>query len=825
MDSACASPPPFKARQGRPPAPGGMPAGPPVSLDDSSASARGACAKSSAVLGVSAPPAPYQGAPSAPPASSSAPRPVPGGLAKSSAVLGGPVPSAVPSGAAPSASSSAPAPAPSSAPLPPWKVNKQPELPKPSLGSKAAPSLPKPPPAAPGQRESQTMPSSAAWQSSTLDGKASMSNTFPPQHPLPVKSGPSGVLIPPPMDWMQSRSPPVKPPPAGYPTKASSSAGCGEKGAPGFSKAGLPPATVPPISSAALDILRQGEELLRQTALLQQREELVKLREEEERKKQEEERRIKEEIERRRQEEEKRKQEELERIRLQMEQARKEAEEKRRLKEEAERKEREHADLQAQVLQSELVKLVEVAEEQVQFAVEQAATLESPETSVEDVVLLGDSYDGTAQSATSAVRACFFFMEGKHVKLKGNAEPTMAACASLLKKIHAAKAKCETTIARVKRRAKDAQEEITARTLQVELESLLIVAETEAEGVNELQSKADEALASAKAEASSGSKTGGGESDRNLVRVLTELEKPGAAASEALKRCMALLDRDLVRMRGPTEELQAACAKLNVRTRKLKSNVDEVLAKAKSAKATASQRIEREDRRQAARDEALRQDSIFKKYDEDGDGFLCKEEIQAYVLGEYGFALTEEKLKPMLNSASDGVPLSDFARLRSQVGVAYSEVLGKQRKDRNDRQLAAIRKDVVETTSAIAGVEAEVAKAEMQVRHLNPLLSRAAQDLDALTQKTEEAEAAVSAAEDFLAAAKEQAQRLGRAAGPDELEREAKAIASQEAKRLEIRIGTLERRLVGAASVTKNARGKIELAEKKAALLRQAESM
>lgn len=536
---------------------------------------------------------------------------------------------------------------------------------------------------------------------------------------------------------------------------------------------------------------------MRQTALLQQSEVLVKLREEEERKKQE----------------------ELEQIRLQMEQVKKEAEERRRLKEEAERKEREHLDLQAQVLQSELVKLVEVAEEQVKIAVEQAEILESPEQNVEDVVMLSFSYDEVAQTANSSVKACFFFMDGKHVKLKGNAEPTMAACASLLKKIHAAKHKCETTILRVKRRAKDAQDEITARTLQVELESLLVVAETEAEGVNEFQSKADEALASAKAEASSGSKTGGGEADRNLVRVLTELEKPGAAALEALKTCITFLDRELLRMRGPTEEIQTACAKLNSRTRKLKSNVDEVLGKAKSAKATASQRIERDDRKQAAKTEADRQDATFKKYDEDGDGLLNKEEIQAYVLGEYCFALTEENLKPMLNSSSDGVPLSDFGRLRSQVGVAYSEILGKQRKDRNERQLAAIRKDVVETTSAIAGVETEIVKAEIQVRNLSPLLPRAAQNLDILEQKTEEAEAAVSAAEDFLAAAKEQALRLGQAASPDELEREAKAIASQEAKRLSIKIGTLERRLVGAAGVTRGARGKIELAEKKAALL------
>lgn len=574
---------------------------------------------------------------------------------------------------------------------------------------------------------------------------------------------------------------------------------------------------MPPVSNAALDILRQGEELLRQTALLQEREELVKLREEEERMKQEEKRKRQEELERIRQEEERRKQEEMERIRLQMEQAKKEAEERRRQKEEAERKEREHGDLQAHVLQSELVKLVEVAEEHVKMVVEQAEVLESPAQSVEDVVLLGDAYEPVAQTATSSVKACFFFMEGKHVKVKGNAEETMANCASLVKRVHAAKAKCETTTTRVRKRAKEAQEEIVAQTLQVELESLLVVAETEAEGVKELQSKADEALASAKAQAGSNT-AGGGEADRDLVRVLTELEKPGAAALDALKRCISLLDKDLVRMRGPTEELKNACAKLNSRTRKLKSNVDEVLAKAKNAKAAASMRIDREDRKQAAKDEADKQDATFKKYDEDGDGLLNRDEILAYVLGEYGFALAEEKLKPMLSASSDGVPLSEFARLRSQVGVVYSEILGKERKARTERQLAAIRKDVVETTGAIAGVEAEIAKAEVQVRSLNPLLPRAAQNLEFLMQKTEEADSAVGAAEDFLAAAKEQAQRLGRNSG-GELEKESNALALQEAKRLNLKIGMLERRLVAAASVTKTARGKIELAERKAALL------
>jgi len=569
----------------------------------------------------------------------------------------------------------------------------------------------------------------------------------------------------------------------------------------GTMKAGMPGQMpgMPGSANAAQDILRRGEEILRQTQMFQEQN--------------------------RRQEEDRKKEEEMERRKAQLEQYRQEQAEKQRIKEEEIRKIREEADNEAKALQEELTKLVEVAEAEVKNAEAAASALDPAGLETEELVKLADEFEVAGSGSTGAVKACFDFMEGKHVKLKGTAEVTMQAAAVLLKRIHGAKASSDKAKAKVLVRVKPAREEIAAKTLQVELESLLIAAETEAETMKEMQAAVDSAAATATTEAKSGPEAGGGEADQELLRLCSAYEIAGMAAVQAAVRCTTLMDKNVMQIRGSKEETKATALKLVSRGRLLKSTVDEALNKVKALKSTAAGRVDREARKLAAKKEAERQVGIFKQYDKDADGLLNEAEIKAYVTGEYGFTITEDKLKVCLSSSPEGVPLAEFARLRSQVGVAYSEFLAKQRKERSAQQSVVIKKDAAETQSALSGVESEVAKAEVVVRLIGPLMPRAAQFLEMLSERTEEAEAAIDAARDFLAAAKEQAQTVGRSNKLQDLETEAKQLAVAEAAKLNRAIVTLDARLTASSNVAKAARAKVDFEEKKAALMRQAMMM
>eukprot|EP00434_Breviolum_minutum_P026832 symbB.v1.2.023715.t1/scaffold2193.1/size86202/1 len=147
------------------------------------------------------------------------------------------------------------------------------------------------------------------------------------------------------------------------------------------------------------DLLRRGEELLRQTAQLHQQNEMAQKKQEEDRKKQE----------------------EMERRRAEVEEKRRVEEERRRLIEEEQQNVRRQADEAAQVLQDELRKLIEVAELETQMAEAESAKIDQA-TSCEEIVRVSEDFETATLSAQHAVKACFDFMDGRHLKLKGNTE-------------------------------------------------------------------------------------------------------------------------------------------------------------------------------------------------------------------------------------------------------------------------------------------------------------------------------------------------------------------------------------------------------------------
>eukprot|EP00933_Yihiella_yeosuensis_P040352 TRINITY_DN34635_c1_g2_i1.p1 TRINITY_DN34635_c1_g2~~TRINITY_DN34635_c1_g2_i1.p1 ORF type:complete len:796 (-),score=247.27 TRINITY_DN34635_c1_g2_i1:52-2109(-) len=587
----------------------------------------------------------------------------------------------------------------------------------------------------------------------------------------------------------------------------------------GFSKAkaasmvgpGGPVMTNMNMGNSPGDLLRRGEELLRQGTLLQQQNEAVR--------KQQEDERLKAEL-------QKKRDEELEKRKQEMERQKREAEEAKRQKEEEEARVKKEADDAAQELQAELTKILDTTESDVKRAVEVAAKLDPADLDPQVVVQVASEFEEPGSSAAEGVKACFEFMEGKHLKLKGNAEATMTNCTSLLKRTHAAKQETEKATAKVRAKEKVAGEIINAQSIQAELETLILAGQEEVDKVQAIQSKLLKAAGEASAEASSGPEAGGGELDKEVVRIATEMEEPGAIAVKAVQSAMSVAETNIFKIRGPVEETRNAAKEITGRAYKLKQSLEEILQKAKPIKTVSAQRVEREAKKLAAKKEAERQEALFKEYDKDGDGKLSAAEILAYAAGpEFGIALVEDKLKNMLMGQPDGVTWANFPKLRTQVSIVKNEIVAKERAERVSAQTAIIRQHATETSSALSGVESEVAKAEAKVRLLSPLIPRVAQFLDMVSESTESAESAIEAARDFLAAAKEQAQSI---AGGDKqagYEQEAKNFGNAESKKLSWRINSLESRLTSAAQVAKAARAKVDLAERKAALLREASLM
>eukprot|EP00913_Durusdinium_trenchii_P025206 g23662.t1 len=257
-----------------------------------------------------------------------------------------------------------------------------------------------------------------------------------------------------------------------------------------------------------------------------------------------------------------------------------------------------------------------------------------------EIVRVTEDFEAVALTAQHAVKACFEFMDGRHMKLKGNTEATMS---------HAAKGTVDMILAKVRQKAKPAKDELLARSLQAELESLLAIAEAEVSNVRTLQDAdiCQEAMEKAARQANVDK---GDAADKALLSACTALEQPGQSALQATLRCTNLLDQN---------ELKARSTKLASQARQLRNALDQLLEKAQLVKMAAIQRIEKEAKRVAAEKEAKRQEmnasvsvsflrlspkqeDIFDQYDQDQDGLLSSKEILAYVKGEHHFDLEEE---------------------------------------------------------------------------------------------------------------------------------------------------------------------------------------
>lgn len=340
------------------------------------------------------------------------------------------------------------------------------------------------------------------------------------------------------------------------------------------------------------------------------------------------------------------------------------------------------------------------------------------------------------------------------------------------------------------RRRQDA--EAAAITLHAELTPL----------VKAVEDKISEAKEIAKAlDGENGRK----KSDEEVLRIADEFEVHGNASKLAVKACADFMAGKYLRLQGTSENTRQGAALVLKRFREAEREAELVLNKVRVRKRDATLSRDRELKRLAAQMAVEKQESLFKKYDADGDGFLSVREVGEFVKGECNFDLPQEKVASILQSdafakSPKGVPRAAFSQLRLLVGVAA-------------------------VTGALSGMEAEVAKAEEKAKPLSQTKGRSPFPPEMLEERTDEVNSAVDAARDYLAAAREQVQLLDRdqaslsGAGATQAVRS----AALEAKKLGTRLDWFEQRLGRAAAASKASRDRLLLQRKKELLLRQAD--
>jgi len=325
--------------------------------------------------------------------------------------------------------------------------------------------------------------------------------------------------------------------------------------------------------------------------------------------------------------------------------------------------------------------------------------------------------------------------------------------------------------------------------------------------------------------------------DEEIVHCAEEFEKAKLPALAAMRACHTFMAGKHRLLMGATEPTKKAASEFIQRVGKLERSLAANAAKISAAKGPAKQRIEAEVRRKAAIEEAKRQEAIFKKFDSNGDGLLSMEDIIALCKVEYDFDLEAVKQQSIKTSEcfrpQSGVSLARFAQLRTIIGIARNEAMAKrrreeeiERKKRADQQCRDTEASAKTLAECMTGIEAEVRKAEVKCGPLVALSGPRTPPFAVAVVETAlgEVDTAVAAARDFIAAAQEQLQAMN-APGGKPLEPEAQRLASKHNQLIGLRLKGFETRLARPDSFSKTARQKVELQQRKEALLREASEM
>lgn len=314
--------------------------------------------------------------------------------------------------------------------------------------------------------------------------------------------------------------------------------------------------------------------------------------------------------------------------------------------------------------------------------------------------------------------------------------------------------------------------------------------------------------------------------DEKIIELAGAYELIAADVQAAFKSCNDFMAGKYMKLQGVQEPTKQAAAKLVKRVRDGKTDIDRCSMKAKAVKALAEQRKEKEARRVAAIKEEKRQHEIFESYDKDGDGRLSKDEILAFIKGEYAFEISEERLDAIIRTESlggkDGVTYNLFPQLKLLIGIARDEFERKRKREAEEKrkalaakQTAKVKSDAESTMQAIPGIEAEVQKAEQLARPLNVRMASP----EYVEDKIDEVDAAVDAARDFLDAVRDQVAHFG-GLDLESLEHESAMAARMETKKVSMGLDKLILRLDRVAGISKTLRDRIKLQQAKAALMK-----
>lgn len=327
------------------------------------------------------------------------------------------------------------------------------------------------------------------------------------------------------------------------------------------------------------------------------------------------------------------------------------------------------------------------------------------------------------------------------------------------------------------------------------------------------------------------------EDDDETLTLCDAFDPLGEEAAASSKRASEFMAGKYALLQGAKEATKQETLQLIKRSHLVRKAVEAATERVKSQRKQALDNKEKEAKRVAAIKAKEKQESTFKQYDVDSDGLLSAADVVELVKGEYNFQLPLERAELMLQSETlkhdagkHGVPYSRFPQLKLLIGIARDEARLKQKKleaeerdRREERQCELVAKSAAETMSCLSGIEAEVAKAEQKAR---PLIAmgggRSALPPEMVLEAADAVDGAVEAAGDFLAAAREQAQRPG-GEDADSLEPKAAQAARVEARRLFMLLDRLELRLGRCSSASKACRNRILVQQRKAGLMRDLE--
>jgi len=196
--------------------------------------------------------------------------------------------------------------------------------------------------------------------------------------------------------------------------------------------------------------------------------------------------------------------------------------------------------------------------------------------------------------------------------------------------------------------------------------------------------------------------------DLECVRISRDVQKLGKSAMAACSSCADFITHKrpiIEEAESIGEESAAIIAVLLPRIRAATRRTAEAFQQGREHR-------EKVEKRVLASRYVARKEAVFKKYDSDNDGYMTREDVKSYAKAEFKFDIPDEnldKIQKKLFQGDVGVAKDDFQLLKSAVGIARSEEIGrKQRVIRIEREA----KEAEEAATRQVRVEAR--KSELQ---------------------------------------------------------------------------------------------------------------